>query len=215
MRCGKTFLCLSVLMCASLASGGFRAIADEPTVAGSTSSFGYLKNGDLKEGWTYWHGSGEMAFLNKDGSEGSEGDKDVIPVIKIPLSHGESREVYQDYNIGDSPDTLNFNLDIFASKDFKRSSYKTDYNSNLMGNTEDWSWYVVVPCADFWIRSSPAAYFYITRPLMPGAWTTVNYSWPLSLKVDSRTVYFCVPPGDGVVYIKNPSITGPNVPAAK
>ena len=65
----------------------------------------YLKNTDLKEGLAGWHGDGESAFLKLDGNEGAEGDPDVTPVIKISLSKGQPRSVYQDYETRDNPNT--------------------------------------------------------------------------------------------------------------
>src|ERR1700734_2064016 len=87
----------------------------------------YLKNTDLKEGMAGWHGDGEAAFLNPDGTEGAEGDPNVIPVIKIALSKGSPRAVYQDYETRDNPKTLNFKVDIFASSDYQRSKSVNDY----------------------------------------------------------------------------------------
>src|ERR1700722_7032655 len=91
----------------------------------------YLKNTDLKEGMAGWHGDGEAAFLNPDGTEGAEGDPNVIPVIKIALSKGSPRAVYQDYETRDNPTSQHLRVDVYASSDFKRSTFASDYSPTI------------------------------------------------------------------------------------
>jgi len=169
----------------------------------------YLKNSDLSEGWVGWHGDGEVAFLKADGTEGAEDDKDVTRVIKIVLSRGQSREVYQEYDTLDNPPRLNFYVDVFASSDFKRSTFKSDYTIDWEGNASPFWWYIVIPNVDFWIRVGPTGatgYKFIMHNLKPGAWTAVGDHSDLISGIKNRVINFCVPLGEGTVYLKNPSV---------
>lgn len=157
----------------------------------------YLKNTDFKEGSQCWRGDGQAAFLKADGTEGADGDKDVVPVIKITLSKGQRRAVYQEFQPKDAPARLHVTVQIFASVDFKRSSHVSDYQ------TDD---FIPMPNTDFLIRLLPD-YYDKTARLKPGEWVTVDCEWGSPTPADDRSVYFFVPPGDGTVYLKNPSVT--------
>jgi len=181
----------------------------------STANAGYLKNADLKAGWASWHGSGEIAFLKADGTEGAEGDPDVTPVIKVVLSHGQSREVSQEYEVRDQPSHLTLKVQVFASSDFKRSVNKNDYTP--VGPLHESAWRgnfywpdVVIPNSDFWIRGKSSGeynFMYTPQDLQPRAWTTVkSQNWQLLSPLTTGIVNFCVPPGTGTVYLKNPSV---------
>jgi hypothetical protein len=168
----------------------------------------YLTNTDFKEGLAGWHGDGESAFLNPDGTEGAEGDKGVIPVIKIALSKGSAHAVYQDYETKDSPATQHIRVEVFASPDFKRSTFASDYSPDInwkAGGTWYWSG-EEVPKVDFWIRGSPG-FLYKLADLKPGQWVTVDGRWDSAKPAQDRSVYFIVPPGDGMIYIRNPSVS--------
>jgi hypothetical protein len=169
----------------------------------------YLKNTDLKEGLAGWHGDGESAFLNPDGTEGAEGDKNVIPVIKITLSKRDSRAVYQEFETRDNPKNLHLNVDVFASTDYQRSRSPGDYTSELAAFSEDtdFVWNLIAICnTDFWIRATPAWHYKLAK-LTAGKWITVSYTFSTVLDEESRSVFFCVPPGEGTIYLKNPSAT--------
>jgi hypothetical protein len=169
----------------------------------------YLKNTDLKEGLAGWHGDGEAAFLNPDGTEGAEGDKGVIPVIKITLSKGEPRSVYQEYETRDNPKTLHFKVDIFASIDYQRSKSIDDYTPQLIDYSagDFFQWNVIGVCnVDFWIRAGPDWHYKLAKATV-GKWFTVDYKFTNAFDTDTRSVYFCVPPGEGTLYLKNPSAT--------
>ena len=169
----------------------------------------YLKNTDLKEGMAGWHGDGEAAFLNPDGTEGAEGDPNVIPVIKIALSKGSPRAVYQDYETRDNPKTLNFKVDIFASSDYQRSKSVNDYTPQLIDYPagDFFLWNVIGICnVDFWIRAGPDWHYKLAQATV-GAWVTVDYKFTNAFDAENRSVYFCVPPGEGTLYLKNPSVT--------
>ncbi len=115
----------------------------------------YLKNTDLAEGFACWHGDGDPAFLNPDGTEGAEGDKGVVAVIKIPLSPDEPRAVYQEYDTGTDPKSEDIKVQVFASSDFKRSTVPGDYTPNAECKPGDafGQAAVVVPNVDFWLRA--------------------------------------------------------------
>ena len=168
----------------------------------------YLANTDLKEGFAWWHGDGEPAFLNPDGTEGAEGDKDVVPVIKIHLSKNQSRSVYQEYETKDDPKSLHVTLQVFASADFKRSAYADDYSSDI--NWKSTGTYngadQEVPNADFWLHDVPGGLYQLSD-LKPGDWTSIDCSFDCTTSADSRTLYFNAPPGEGTVYIRNASVT--------
>jgi hypothetical protein len=168
----------------------------------------YLINTDLSEGLAGWRGDGEAAFLNPDGTEGVEGDKGVIPVIKIALSKGEPRAVYQEYETKDDPKTQHLRIEVFASLDFKRSTFASDYSSDLNWHAgQTWYWTgEAIPNVDFWIRGAPG-FLYKLANLKPGEWVTVDGRWDSPPPAEDRTVSFFVPPGDGAVYIRNPSAT--------
>jgi hypothetical protein len=155
----------------------------------------YLKNTDFKEGFQLWRGDGQAAFLNPDGTEGSEGDPGVIPVIKITLAKGHTHAVFQEFDAKDAPSKLHVKVEVYASADFKRSNRASDYN------TDDF-----MPNTDFAVRLMPD-YYQQSSDLKPGQWVTVKYTWMSPTPADQRAVYFIVPPGDGTVYIRNPSVS--------
>ena len=166
----------------------------------------YLSNTDFKEGLSCWHGDGEPAFLNPDGTEGAEGDKGVIPVLKIALSSGQSRAVYQDYEATDNPKTQHIKVEVYASADFKRSKFASDYSQEINWRAgQTWYWSAeAIPNVDFWIRGSPG-FIYKLANLKPGQWVKVDGRWDSAPPGEDRTVSFIVPPGTGTVYIRNPS----------
>jgi hypothetical protein len=165
----------------------------------------FLKNADLKDGIAGWHGDGEPALLKADGTEGADGDPDVTPVIKIPLSSGDSRAVYQEISTRDKPTTMHVKVEVYASSDFKRSTHADDYTIDWKpGGTWYWS-AITIPNVDFWIRGgSSNSWFYKLANLKPSAWTTVDGHFEGLPNDDDRVITFCAPPGHGTVYIKNP-----------
>ena len=172
---------------------------------------GYLKNSDFKDGLTSWHGDGEEVFLKVDGSEGTETDPDVTPVIKLALTHGQSRLVSQEIDLRNKPPTLHAQVEMYASKDFQRSKFPNDY-TYLESFKIMWLYGNYVPDVDFWIRLGPGLQYgiciYTTTEAKPGQWTTLKATWGQGEKpYDHFSVNFCVPPGDGFVYLKNPSAT--------
>jgi hypothetical protein len=164
----------------------------------------YLSNGDLKNGIVGWHGDGEAAFLNADGTEGAEGDAGVTPVIKLALSKGQPRAVYQEYETRDNPTTQHIRVDVFASNDFKRSTFASDYSTDINWKPGGvWYWSAgAIPKVDFWIRGSPG-FIYKLANLKPGQWVTVDGRWDSPPPGEDRAVYFFVPAGEGTVYLKN------------
>jgi hypothetical protein len=155
----------------------------------------YLKNADFKEGSQLWRGDGQAAFLKPDGTEGSENDPGAVPVIRLTLSKGQRRSVFQEFQMKDAPNKLHFKVQVYASVDFKRSTHASDYES------DDY-----IPNADFVFRFMPD-YFQQTANLKPDEWVTVQGTWTSPTPSDGRAVYFIVPPGEGTIYIKNPSVT--------
>lgn len=189
----RTFLPIVLLTMLGAASPALRA--------------NYLDNTDFKNGIQGWHGEGEGAFLKADGTEGAEGDTDVTPVIKLPLSKGQVRGVYMDYETRDNPKTQHIKVDVFASSDFKRSKFPSDYSGINWKPGSIWYWSdLAVPDVDFWIRGAPG-FIYKLANLKPGQWVTVDGRWDSPPLAQDRTVNFVVPCGTGVVYLKNPSAT--------
>jgi len=170
----------------------------------------YLKNTDFKNSIAGWHGDGQAAFLMPDGTEGPDG----VPVIKIPLSHNNSRIVCQELDTHKEPSAMTIKVDVFASADFKRSKNKESYNADTFnwkpGDNYLWSDGVVLN-VDFWIRCGSGFYWwYKLGEIKPGTWTTLigRFDKPFfkTSEHENRTVGFCVPPGEGAIYIKNPSV---------
>jgi len=167
----------------------------------------YLKNSDLSKGFACWHGDGDPAFLNPDGTEADDGDNGAVAVIKIPLSKGESRAVYQEYETKDNPKGLHVHVEVYASDDFKRSAFASDYSSDInWRSTGTYKGDQETPNADFWIHDMPSA-IYKLADLVPGQWVTVDCAFDVTSPTDGGTVYFAVPPGEGTIYIRNPSMT--------
>jgi hypothetical protein len=168
----------------------------------------YLTNTDFSDGISGWHGDGEAAYLKADGTEGAEGDVGVTTVIKLPLSE-RSHSVYQEFETRDHPKTLQFKVDVYASSDFKRSASPDDYTSDVSnfqaGTTLIWS-EIAVLNVDFWMRMDSGSYYKMDN-LKPKTWVTLKVKWSSVEDDENRTINFCVPPGEGFVYIKNPSAT--------
>jgi len=154
-----------------------------------------LKNADFKEGSQLWRGDGQEAYLKPDGTEGSELDKDAVPVLRVSLSRGLRRVIFQEFRMKDAANQLHVSVQVYASIDFKRSSHAEDYQS------DDY-----IPNADFSVRMLPE-FDERMSALKPGAWTTVKTTMMASQVSEDRAVYFFIPPGEGVVYIRNPSVS--------
>jgi hypothetical protein len=174
----------------------------------SPSRADYLSNTDLKDGFAFWHGDGDPAFLNPDGAEGAEGDEHVVPVIKIKLSKGEASEVDQTYETKDDPKRFHLHVEVYASEDFKRSTFTDDYSADInWDSTGDYHGTdQEVPNADFWIHDEPNGFYHLAS-LKPGEWVSIDCTINATTPVDERTIYFSVPPGDGAVYMRNASVT--------
>ena len=169
----------------------------------------YLTNADVEDNLEGWSGDGERVLLKPDGTEGSEG----VPVIKLTLSHGQSHNAYQEIAVADNAKGLLFRVEVYPSADFQRSKFEVDYNDHetvIISSRE-----IMVPMTDFWIRlglffknNDPMPeYRYKTTDLKPGQWTTVTSETIVTDKLgDHFTVNFCVPPGSGAIYLKNPSV---------
>jgi hypothetical protein len=155
----------------------------------------YLKNADFKEGSQLWRGYGQATFLKPDGTEGSEDDPGAVAVIRLALSKNMVRTVFQEYNAQDAPGKVDIKVQVYASLDFKRSNRATDYD------TDD-----NMPVTDFMFRYLPDG-FQQASDLKPGAWVTVAGTLNSPAPSTDRALVFMVPPGDGVIYIKNPSVT--------
>jgi len=143
-----------------------------------------------------WSGDGQAAFLKPDGTEGSDSDPGVIPVMRVGLSASQTRTIYQEFHPQDAPGKVTITVQAYASLDFKRSKHAEDYQ------TED---YMGMPITDFLIRYLPD-YYQQSYSLKPGKWVTLKASFGGQQAADDRAVYFIVPPGVGVVYIKSPAV---------
>ena len=172
----------------------------------------YLKNSDLKNGLEGWHGDGVMAYLKQDGTEGAEDDVDVKPAIKIFLSRNGSRSVYQEFETRDHPTDLFFKVNILPSSNFQPSKSYDDYSKEVSsfqpGDYLVWSG-VAVFKVDFWIRGGPDGpnwLYQMADSVTVGKWSTVLHTFKNVRDDMNRTVYFCVPPGQGAIYIQEPLV---------
>jgi hypothetical protein len=167
-----------------------------------------LANSDLKEGMAGWHGDGSLVFLNPDGTEGSEGDPGVTPVIKLELTRSGVRSVYQEVSVRDQSTQIAYKVEISAASKIVRSTSRDDYTSELFDyHTGDFHWTAIGTCnTDFWLRagSDPNWYYVLGQPSV-GQWTTVSGSASVDPNSNSLNVLYCVPPGEGAVYLRNPS----------
>jgi len=163
----------------------------------------YLKNADLKSGISFWRGDGKIAYLKPDGTEGEETDPGVTPVIKLALSHNMRRSVMQEFSARDTPTTLRIKVDILASKDFKRSTNPKDYTD--FGITRPSSGSCgdpFIPNTDFWFILGPDFWYKSTNATI-GTWVTVDHRFDSVDRDQDRAINFCVPYGDGAIYLKN------------
>ena len=185
----KTFLSVMTVLAVILLSPSLRA--------------DLLKDNTMQEGVSIWKGDGEVAYLLPDGTEGAEGDKDVMQVIKVSLSKSHPRYVYQDYEAPANLAHLNVAVEVFASFDFKRSTFPTDYSQDQHW-TPGSTWYWTgeeTPNVDFWIRGAPG-YQYKMANLKPGQWVTIKASWDAGASATDRSLCFFVPCGDGAIYLR-------------
>jgi hypothetical protein len=61
---------------------------------------------------------------------------------------------------------------------------------------------------DFWIRGGPGTFYYKLAPKLQAlVWTTVTGHFENLAPSQNHTVSFCVPPGDGAIYVKNAVVT--------
>jgi hypothetical protein len=164
-----------------------------------------FRNSDLSSGLSGWHGDGRLVYLAADNTEADDSAPGSTPVIKLHLAH-DSQSSYQEIEVRDNPSKLDVAVEIMASSDFRRSTEPSDFTSKWSaGGTWYWS-ALVVPTADFFIRGSPG-YFYKVDNAPIGQWTKVEGHFENLKPTDQFTISFCVPPGEGSVYIKNPSVT--------
>jgi hypothetical protein len=183
----------------------------------------YLKNADLSEGLSCWEGNGEAVYLKPDGTEGANTDTDAIPVLKVVLSPTQKTVVSQEISTTDQPTHLHIQVDIFASKNFKRSTTASDYTTfttarrangemvyaavNARPGAVLYSDNPLVPSVDFWIQANSAQSYAIKMTnLKPGTWTTLAADFQKLTPGSDWTISFCVPPGAGTIYLKNPSV---------
>ncbi len=162
-----------------------------------------FKNADLSNGLAGWHGDGRLTYLAADGSEVDDAGPNITPVIKLRLSH-DSQATTQEFEVRDNPPKLTVSVEVMGSHDFRRSTDASAYDTTWSaGGT--WYWSVLAtPTVDFWIRGAPG-FFYKLADVKVGQWTTVNGRFENLKNTDSYAISFCTPPGDGAIYIKNPS----------
>jgi hypothetical protein len=196
LRLARVKTLLSLVVVCSLGWVGSNLLSADPL----------LHNADLKDDISGWHGDGRITYLMPDGTEQDDINSGGTPVIKLHLSN-DSESVYQEYETHGSPTTLNISVEAMAAPDFRRSTEASDYTTKWSpGGTWYWTGAPVIPTVDFWIRGGPGWYYKLDS-LKKGIWTTVTGHFENLTPTDDHVVYFCVPPGDGTVYIKNPVVT--------
>lgn len=156
-----------------------------------------IQNADFKEGTQGWHGDARVVFLKPDGTEGSETDQGAIPVLRLSLAKAHPLSVYQVIHSKEAAGKLSVSIEVYASIDFKRSTHASDYTLQ-----DDFS----MPVVDFMIRFSPDWWEHDDK-LKAGQWVPIRDTLSGLTSSDERSIFFIVPPGEGYVYLKNPSLT--------
>ena len=165
----------------------------------------FFLNSDLKKGLACWHDDGSIVFLKPDGTEGQEDDPDVTPAIKIILSSSRPRMVSQEFDTRDPLKSLHVKVDVMASDDFQRTT-SPDTSTAAANWKPNMIWYwsgLAVPDVDFWIRGGPG-WFYKLANLVPRQWVTVDGLFDQIQPSVNHAILFCVPAGQGSVYLRNP-----------
>jgi hypothetical protein len=162
-----------------------------------------LHNGDFSAGIAGWHGDGELTYLMPDGTEASDASTGGVPVLKLHLT-GEPHAVYQEYDTPKMPSRQTITVEAMPSLDFKRSTDPSDYSIDWTSGTWYWS-ALVLPKADFWIRGigTDFMWYYRLASLKQGVWTKVEGKFSGLSQSETHTVNFCVPAGQGSVYLRN------------
>jgi hypothetical protein len=162
-----------------------------------------LHNGDLSAGLSGWHGDGELTYLMPDGTEAGDASTGGVPVLKLHLT-GEPHAVYQEYDTRQMPAKQDITVEAMPSLDFKRSTDPSLYSIGWTSGTWYWS-DVVLPKADFWIRGigTDFMWYYRLASLTQGKWTKVEGKFQDLSPSETHTVNFCVPSGEGSVYLRN------------
>jgi hypothetical protein len=156
-----------------------------------------LKNGDFKEGSQVWRGDGRAVFLKPDGTEGDETDPGAKPALRVTLSPNSRRMVFQEFGRDIAPTHLHVSVDVYSSVDFVRSTHAEDYQSDDP---------MPMQMADFSLRLLPE-YAEQTATLKTNDWTTVKYTVDSPQATSDRIIYFFIPPGHGVIYLRNASVS--------
>ncbi len=165
-----------------------------------------LHNADLANGLGGWHGDGELTYLKSDGTEADDASTGGVPVIKLHLS-GEPHAVYQEYDTRTMPAKQQISVEAMPSLDFKRSKDPSSSTIGWTSGTYYWS-DLVLPKADFWIRGigTDFMWYYQLASLKQGVWTKVAGHFERLSPSETHTVNFCVPAGQGSVYLRNPFV---------
>ena len=167
-----------------------------------------FKNTDFSNGLAGWHGDGRMVYLAADGTEKDEAGPGLTPAIKLRLSH-DPQQTYQEVEVRNNPSKLDISVEVMPSANFRRSREASDYNVKWSpGGTWYWS-SDAIPDVDFWIKGAPG-FFYKPVNLQTGQWLKIESHFENLKSTDAFTINFCVPPGDGAIYIKNPSANASN-----
>lgn len=164
-----------------------------------------LKNTDFGSGKSHWKGGGQVVFVKPDGTEGAASDPGAVRALRISLKNKEPQSVYQEFPTKDRPKTLKVTVQYMASPNFKRTEDESLYSISWTSGTYFWS-AVVVPHADFWVRVSPG-WLYRIGGQASATWQTLQGVWNDALPVEERAIHFCVPAGEGSLYIKDPVVT--------
>lgn len=164
-----------------------------------------LKNTEFGNGKAHWKGGGQVVFVKPDGTEGTASDPGTVRALRISLKKKEPQSVYQEFATKDRPKTLKVTVQYMASPDFKRTEDEKLYSISWTSGTYFWT-AVVVPHADFWVRVSPG-WLYRIGGQASTKWQTLQGTWNDALPVEERAIHFCVPAGEGNLYIKDPVVT--------
>jgi len=166
-----------------------------------------LFNPQFAEGTSGWHGIGEVVYLKPNGQESVDPVEGAVQVLKIPLKPTASREITQEFTTVDQPTQLQMHLEVSASADFKRAVRQDNTLVPWKANVTKVTPKIVTPQSDFWVRLGPGWVYYTAKAT--SKWSAIDVTFKKVTASRYRQISFCVPCGNGSIYIRNTQVSAP------